>query len=72
MRGDMEILGYNLVLWSSGSIPWEKERYEIEIQQSKRKFLDDLESMYGLFRYEQLGKQIHYKYTHFNLVRDVT
>lgn len=56
MRGDLEMLGYNLFLWSSGFMKWENRSWSFaEIQQSKREFLDDLESMRKFFRYEHLG-----------------
>lgn len=58
MRGDLEMLGYNLFQWSSGSMLWDHMWSFAKIQQSKREFLDELESMRKFFRYEHLGIQI--------------
>lgn len=54
MRGDMETLGYNLLHWCTGSLPWKAKGYGI-IKEAKRKFLDNLQSMRSILPYEQLG-----------------
>lgn len=41
MRGDMEILAYNLIQWSGGDLPWEKNKLlaaPVKVQQSKEEF----------------------------------
>lgn len=38
MRGDMEILAYNLIQWTGGDLPWEKNELlnvPVKVQQSK-------------------------------------
>lgn len=54
MRGDMETLGYNLLHWCTGSLPWKTKEYGI-IKEEKREFLDNLQSMRSILPYEQLG-----------------
>lgn len=58
MRGDMETLGYNLLRWCTGSLKWEGETYE-KMKESKREFLNNLESMRALLQYEQLGIKLY-------------
>ncbi|XP_055906792.1 nucleosomal histone kinase 1 [Eupeodes corollae] len=45
MRGDIEILGYNLIDWSGVMLPWEKEnllKVPLKVQKSKEAFMDDV------------------------------
>lgn len=58
----MENLGYNLLHWSSGEIPWKGQSLE-EILQAKRTLLADLESMHGLLPYKHMGKHFKIMYT---------
>lgn len=47
MRGDLEILAYNLVNWSGVSLPWESEKLLTQppkVQAAKEAFMDDTES----------------------------
>lgn len=57
MRGDMETLGYNLLHWCTGSLPWINMWYGTT-KEAKREFLDNLQSMRSLLPYEQLGTQL--------------
>lgn len=46
MRGDLEILGYNMIHWLGGSLPWEKHSHNLkekpEVQKLKNKAFDNL------------------------------
>lgn len=47
MRGDLEILAYNLIQWSGGELPWERSKLlatPIKVQQSKEDLLSNLDS----------------------------
>lgn len=55
----MEMLGYNLFHWCSGSIPWDGYHDDKRIEQSKSAFRTDLESMRGLLPYKQMGMNIY-------------
>lgn len=53
MRGDMEILGYNLIHWSGVTLPWEAEKLlanPVKVQKSKEDFMnkitDSLKNLY--------------------------
>lgn len=48
-RGDLETLGYNIIQWLCGKLPWEKDSNEIgltidpeEVHQQKEALLSDL------------------------------
>lgn len=43
-RGDLEILGYNLIHWLGGDLPWEKIKKPVDVQASKEKYMSDLGS----------------------------
>lgn len=54
MRGDMEILGYNLIDWSGVKLPWEKDnllKVPMKVQKAKEDFMVDvaksLKSLYS-------------------------
>ncbi|XP_046411707.1 serine/threonine-protein kinase VRK1-like isoform X1 [Neodiprion fabricii] len=43
MRGDFEILGYNMIQWLCGSLPWEKNLTEpLNVQKQKEKAFEDI------------------------------
>ncbi|XP_046734789.1 serine/threonine-protein kinase VRK1-like [Diprion similis] len=43
MRGDFEILGYNMIQWLCGSLPWEKDLTEpLNVQKQKEKAFEDI------------------------------
>ncbi|XP_055851794.1 nucleosomal histone kinase 1 [Episyrphus balteatus] len=45
MRGDFEILGYNLIDWSGVMLPWEKDnllKVPVKVQKAKEAFMDDV------------------------------
>lgn len=45
MRGDLEILAFNLIHWSGATLPWEKEKLltdPVKVQQSKEKHMNDI------------------------------
>ncbi|KAI4502142.1 hypothetical protein M0802_002824 [Mischocyttarus mexicanus] len=43
MRGDMEILGYNIIQWLSGSLPWDKNtNTPSSVQKEKEKAFENL------------------------------
>lgn len=45
MRGDFEILGYNLIDWSGVMLPWEKEnllKVPVKVQKAKEAFMTDV------------------------------
>lgn len=43
MRGDFEILGYNMIQWLSGSLLWEKNSSDpVAVQKQKEKAFDDI------------------------------
>lgn len=43
MRGDMEILGYNLIQWLCGTLPWEKDlKKAVEVQKQKEKAYENM------------------------------
>ncbi|KAF6208249.1 hypothetical protein GE061_016701 [Apolygus lucorum] len=45
-RGDLEILGYNLLHWLSGSLPWEKDIAKKEIvHKKKQELMSNVESV---------------------------
>lgn len=47
MRGDFEILGYNLIQWAGGDLLWEKNNLlgtPVKVQQAKEDFMSNLES----------------------------
>lgn len=54
MRGDMEILGYNLIHWSGVTLPWEAGSIvtnPVKVQKSKEDFMDKLsESLKTLYK----------------------
>lgn len=46
MRGDLEILGYNLIQWCASKLPWEAPeilKVPVKVQEAKEKFMGDLE-----------------------------
>jgi len=38
----MEVLGYNLIEWVFGSLPWSRDNSPEEILKKKQKFMSDL------------------------------
>ncbi|XP_011315456.1 serine/threonine-protein kinase VRK1-like [Fopius arisanus] len=43
MRGDLEILGFNIIQWISGSLPWEKSLKDVTgVQRMKEKAFEDI------------------------------
>lgn len=45
MRGDMEILAYNLVQWTGGELPWEKNKLlgvPAKVQQAKEELMSNV------------------------------
>ncbi|XP_063983199.1 serine/threonine-protein kinase VRK1 [Diachasmimorpha longicaudata] len=45
MRGDFEILGYNIIQWICGSLPWEKNLKDAaKVQKMKENAFEDIES----------------------------
>lgn len=45
MRGDLEILAYNLIQWSGGKLPWEVNKLltnPLKVQQAKDDLMSDL------------------------------
>uniref|UniRef100_T1IMB1 non-specific serine/threonine protein kinase n=1 Tax=Strigamia maritima TaxID=126957 RepID=T1IMB1_STRMM len=48
-RGDLEALAYNLLLWSSGKLPWEKEatwKNRNVVQSSKLNYFEDVDKLF--------------------------
>jgi hypothetical protein len=43
-RGDIEILGYNIIFWLCGSLPWEKSLDATIVQKEKEKAFKDVDS----------------------------
>lgn len=47
MRGDLEILGYNMIHWLGGTLPWEKHSHSLkekpEVQKLKERAFDDIQ-----------------------------
>lgn len=43
-RADFEILGYNLVHWLSGKLPWNGVSKEVEVQSQKEKHMSNIDS----------------------------
>lgn len=40
MRGDLEILGYNMLQWLIGELPWEKSLNQVKtVQEMKEEFM---------------------------------
>lgn len=39
-RGDMEILGFNLLHWSTSSLPWENIEDLKEVEEKKKSLMD--------------------------------
>lgn len=54
MRGDMEILGYNIIHWSGVILPWEAEKLltnPVKVQKSKEDFMNKVgDSLKSLFK----------------------
>uniref|UniRef100_T1JGS1 non-specific serine/threonine protein kinase n=1 Tax=Strigamia maritima TaxID=126957 RepID=T1JGS1_STRMM len=47
-RGDLEILAYNMLQWSCGKLPWEKDLRKTEaVKTIKNKYLDDLPELFA-------------------------
>lgn len=47
MRGDMEILAYNVIQWAGGKLPWEKNKpldTPAKVQQAKEEFMSGIDS----------------------------
>lgn len=45
MRGDMEILAYNLIQWTGGELPWEKNKLlavPAKVQQAKEELMSNV------------------------------
>lgn len=46
MRGDIEILAYNLIQWTGGELPWEKKKL-LEVPTKVQQAKEDLMSNVG-------------------------
>lgn len=47
MRGDFEILAYNVIQWAGGDLPWEKNKLlgtPPKVQQAKEDLMSNIES----------------------------
>lgn len=47
MRGDMEILAYNVIQWGGGELSWEKNKLlgtPVKVQQAKDELMSDVDS----------------------------
>lgn len=47
MRGDLEILAYNLIQWAGGDLPWEKNKLlgtPVKVQQAKDELMSSLDT----------------------------
>lgn len=47
MRGDFEILAYNLIQWAVGSLPWETDKLLTsppKVQAAKEEFMKNVDS----------------------------
>lgn len=44
MRGDIEILYYNMIFWLCGSLPWEKLTDVVDVQKEKEKAFKNIDS----------------------------
>lgn len=47
MRGDFEILAYNILQWSGGKLPWEENKLldaPAKVQQAKENLMSNLDS----------------------------
>lgn len=47
MRGDFEILAYNLIQWAGGELPWEKNKLlgtPAKVQQAKEELMSEIDS----------------------------
>ncbi|XP_031628037.1 nucleosomal histone kinase 1 [Contarinia nasturtii] len=47
MRGDFEILAYNVIQWAGGELPWEKNKLlgtPIKVQQAKEELMSNIET----------------------------
>lgn len=46
MRGDCEILAYNLLQWSAGKLPWEEKKIldvPVKVQEAKESFMSNID-----------------------------
>lgn len=47
MRGDFEVLAYNVIQWAGGELPWEKNKLlgtPVKVQQAKEELMSGLDS----------------------------
>ncbi|XP_071050126.1 serine/threonine-protein kinase VRK1-like [Onthophagus taurus] len=44
-RGDLEVLGYNIIQWLGCTLPWEKVKNPVAVQTSKSKYMDDIPNL---------------------------
>lgn len=47
MRGDIEILAYNIIQWGGGELPWEKNKLlgtPVKVQQAKDELMSGVDS----------------------------
>lgn len=47
MRGDFEVLVYNVIQWAGGELPWEKSKLlstPVKVQQSKEELMSNIDS----------------------------
>lgn len=58
MRGDLQILGYNLVQWAGATLPWESGFGLDEIQQSKKDLESNMDSLNSYFVNQQCPRKI--------------
>jgi vaccinia related kinase len=56
-RGDLEILGYNMIQWSGGILPWNNLKDPKMVHESKVKYMDDLNLFFDTsFPHREKGK----------------
>ncbi|XP_067210184.1 serine/threonine-protein kinase VRK1 [Linepithema humile] len=58
-RGDMEILGYNIIFWLCGSLPWEKLLDATVVQKEKEKAFKDIDSFLNKCFHKLVPQAVH-------------
>ncbi|XP_058444770.1 nucleosomal histone kinase 1 [Malaya genurostris] len=62
MRGDMEILAYNLIQWAGTLLPWEAEKLLAnpnKVQESKEKYMKDVSGFMKYCFKKEIPKPLH-------------
>lgn len=58
-RGDIEILGYNIIMWLCGSLPWEKLVDKTSVQKEKEKAFGDIKSFLDKCFHASVPQAVH-------------